>query len=385
MRTYSIIMVFCVVFGFILSGCTAKERLYGEFTEEEIAEMGYAKVDGLPPASGGVTLSIMGETVTSDEIIDNELLIKRLEPMTKYGIYEIFEKNARETVDIFIMNKVSDILIYQMAKKNAPPNIDEILEKSVESEVNQHVAVYGNDFAKAEEAFKEIGITSWDAFREHKKKLIMTQFYISKNVKKDIPIMHSDMLAMYNALKKKYFIQVGKLTMRVIEIDANKLTADEIDTANGETAEDAAVRKATGLVKQLRENADFAKLAKTHSHGAKRKKGGLWNEMTTASINEPYDVLGKAAESMEPGDVSGVIKAGEYVFIMKLEDKIVGKVTPFAEVQGILESRLKMSQQRAVYNKALADIVNHAEIRDLGVFSDYCIKRAYEVITNKKK
>lgn len=383
MRSFYWIAIFVVSVGLITGGCQLKQSEYGKFTKDEIEEMGYAQVDGLPPVSGGVTLSIMGETVTANEIVNNEPMIESLRPMNEYDDYKLFAKKARQAVSRVVMGKVSDILLYQLARKDSPGNVDEMLEKAVETEIDKHVANYKNNFAKAEQAFKEMGFIDWDNFREYKKKLVMTQFYISKQIKKNQPIMHSEMINRYNTLKKEFFEVEGILVMRVIEINPDKLAADEIDSVSGETPSQAAIRKGKELVALIKGGEDFAKLAGANSHGSARKKGGLWDNIILGSMMEPYDELEKAAEKMEPGDVSDVIKAGKYVFIMKLEDKREASVTPFIDVQDRIEAEIGLIRQRIEYNKVLVEVVNQADIKDLDIFTNYCLRQAFNIITEK--
>jgi len=375
------VIVFTVLFSVFSTGCSFKERQYGKFTEEQIENMAYAQTKDLPKPSGGVALSVLGETLTADQVVNNQQVIEALAPMAEFRDYEIFQKKARPTVSQIVISKASDALIYHAARRNAQSNIDEVLKKAVETEISKHVANYENNYALAEKAFKDMGFVDWNDFKEYKKKLVLTQFYMSKKVNKDIPIMHRDMIARYNALKKEYFQWDGLLKMRVIDIQPEKLAPDEIDTANSETKNKAAVRKAIKLIERIKAGEDFGKIAEANTHGVGKSTGGLWENVTMGSLADPYDVLEKAAEKMEAGDVSNVIEVKGHVFIMKLEDKRPAGTTPFTEVQDRIEAELKIIQQRIEYNKIFAEIVQQADIKDLDIFTDYCLKRAFIIIT----
>jgi len=382
MRSYQIITVCTLAFAIITSGCNLKQREYGKFTQEEIDNMPYATTEDLPVPTGGITISVIGQTLTADEIFSNPRVIEVLKPHADLGIYEIFFKKAKPTVSQVVISKASDVLIYHLARKSASSNIDEQLEGAVEKEINNHVANYGNNYALAEKAFKDMGYSDWKSFREFKKKLIMTQMYMSKQVKKDIPIPHSAMVARYNELKDEYYTWQGMLKMRVIDIQPDKLAA--YDIKEGETKIQAAQRKASELSIRAKAGEDFAKLAETNSHGIGKNTGGLWAEVTPGSLNTPYDILEKAAEKMNAGDISLPIKTDGHVFIMKLEEKRIGGTTPFAEVQQRIENELKLIQQRKEYNQIFADIVKQANVKDLDVFTNYCVRRAFDIIRNEK-
>jgi parvulin-like peptidyl-prolyl isomerase len=387
MRSYYMIMVFSVVFAVISSGCKLKERQYGKFTKDEISKMPYAKVEGLPEPSGGVTLSIMGQTVTANEIVNNQPVIKSLAPMADLGVYDLFTIKAKPLVSQIVMSKVSDVLVYNLAKKNAPSNIDEVLEKAAEKEVNRHLAKYGHNRARAESAFKKMGFFDWDDFTEFKKKVVMTQMYMSKKIKKDIPIAHDDMIARYNifiANKDPDFIWDSRLKMRVIDIQPDKLASDEIKVENGESRKQATLRKGKELLERIKAGENFGKLAEANSHGVGKKTGGLWADRAVGSLVEPYDALEKAAEKMDSGDISDVIEVEGHVFVMKLEDKRIGGTVPFTEVQGRIESELRLISQRSEYNKVFAEIVQQANVKDLDIFTNYCLKQAFDIIQKSK-
>jgi parvulin-like peptidyl-prolyl isomerase len=380
MRSYYKVMIFVVLLGVISGGCKLKERQYGKFTEEELANLGYPTIEGLPAVSGGITVSVMGEAITVDEVVNSERVIEALTPLADLGVYNLFRKNAKATVEQIVVGKVSDVLIYHLAKKNAQSNIDEVLDKAVETEISKHVANYENNYALAEKAFKNMGFTDWKSFRQYKRKFVMTQFYMSSKVKKDKPIAHSDMIARYNSLKDQYQWD-GVLKMRVIDIHPDKLDPSEIDTANSETKEQAALRKGKELLELIKTGKDFGGLAQTHSDGIGNKTGGLWGETTPGILKPPYDVVDKAAEKMNGGDVSDLIVTDGHVFIMKLEEKLEGGYTPFVEVQGRMEAELKILQQRVEYNKIFAEVVAQADIRDLDIFVEYCLRRAFVLIS----
>lgn len=374
---------FIIICGFAflaVCGCTFKEKEYGKFNEEELSAIPLAMRTQLPAASGGLTLSVVGETITVDEIIRPPAVIEALTPiaMAENASFESFRSQAKPFLARIVMGKVSDILIYHLAKKNAPSNIDSVLDKAVEKEVNNFVAIYGNDYAKAEKAFKEMGLVDWDGFRQYKKKLLITQSYVAKQLQKNLPIMHRDMVNRYN--KDERYKWDGIFRFRVIDIQADKLSADKIDTANGETADKAALRIARQLKKRLNEGEDFASLAQAHSLGIGNNNGGLWHDVTQGSLASPYDAIEAAAATLEPTEISEPIVSGGHVFIVKLEEKTEGGSTPFKDVQDQIEAEIRLIQQRNEYNKVIADIIQQANVADMDTFTEHCLKRAYRII-----
>lgn len=394
MRSYFMIMVIAVVFTLIFGGCSLKEKEYGKFTAEEVARMPLVKAESLPDPTGGVTLSILSETITADDVVNNEKVIELLTPFAKTGLYELFAVKARDTLLTEIKERVSKKYIYHTAKKNAPSNIDEMLEKMIEQEVNRHLANYKNNYALAESAFKtekeflDMGVTDWKSFREYKKMMIMVRMYLSKKIKKEKPVKLSDMKAIYDMyVRRKHpeFVWDYELQLRVIDIQPDKLTPEQVDSASGETREQAALRTGKELLERINKGENFGRLAKEYSHGIGNDKGGLWEIHIFGSLAEPYDQLDKAADKMKVGDVSkDVIEAIGHVFILRLEGKREGGIAPFAEKQDRIEMEIKNLQQQIEYNKVLAEISSKIEVKDIDIFTDQCLRRAFELIEKRK-
>ena len=172
--------------------------------------------------------------------------------------------------------------------------------------------------------------------------------------------------------------------MRVIDIQPDKLASDEIKVENGESREEATLRKGKELLERIKAGENFGKLAEANSNGVGKKTGGLWADRAVGSLVEPYDALEKAAEKMDSGDISDVIEVEGHVFVMKLEDKRIGGTVPFTEVQGRIESELRLISQRAEYNKVFVEIVQQANVKDLDIFTNYCLKQAFDIIQKSK-
>ncbi len=82
-----------------------------------------------------------------------------------------------------------------------------------------------------------------------------------------------------------------------------------------------ALALAKDLYSQLEAGADFAELAKHHSHGFSANAGGLWKARDPKTLAQPYDILGQACAKLDPGQIAGPIEARGHVFVLKLEAK----------------------------------------------------------------
>ncbi len=376
----------CAALTAFYAGCADETARTGKFSDEEMASIPFPERDNLPILSGGLVLSVDTETITVGEIVAP--VMKVLGPVSQ-GDIGSFAFRAGPIVRDAVTNKVTDILLYKEARKQAPENIDEVLEKAVENEVKKFLVSHDNDYAEAQKELQKRGM-DWQQYREYQKKLMLTQsYYVSQNLLEDKPISHSEMLAYYEAMKEDGFQFKGYLTredvivdgmieFRLIDIVRSKLDADEINPDSHESRRDAALRKARTLMQKIRNGADFAELAVEHSHGHRASMGGLWTPVgEDSSLVGPYAVLQGEAEKMEAGAVAGPVESGEHVFIVKLEKKQIGKVTPFAELQKQIELDIQWERKKERFEKLVDELMAQADISNLDPFINACIANAW--------
>ena len=368
-------------------GCADPTTSTGKYTEEEMASIPVVKRDYPTAISGGLVLSVDTDTITVDEVLTPRMM-DFLERFDRTD-YESFAAQAGPNIRDKVLDTVTGILLYKEAKKNAPANIDEQLDKAVKTEENKFLALHGNNWAEAQEELKAQGM-DLEQFRELKKKMLLTQsYYLSQNVWQEEPITHSEMLAYYEAMKTDGFEFGGMLkaedvkwegfiTFRLIDIDSAQLGAEETDVDAIELRR-RAMQKARELIAQIDKGADFAELAKKHSHDPFRApKGGLWDPVAENSpLAEPWDVIQEQAEEMEVGQIAGPIESDGHVYIMKLVDKKIGGATPFADLQKRIEYDIQDIRQRKKVNKLLTKLLQQANISNLDPFIKFCIDRAW--------
>ena len=397
---------FLLVLVFLLiDGCGGGSK--PKFTEEELARIPFAQKTGLPEASGGFVLAVGGEIVTSDEIIESLIehngvvvsLKERFRPIAQTNDFERFKQQARPEVEQVLTNKLSNILLYQQAKKQAGEGIDEALERLAEAEVRKVViSEFGGDDAKAEEALKEMGM-DWRSFKEHQKRIILSGFFVASQLPKARPITYSELLDRYNEMKGEFFVRPATIMFRLIDIEAAKLPAPasgdasrgggEVTDPNqsqlstvlgtpygGHLTVERARELANELFGRLQAGEDFGKLAEEYSEVSFiNHSDGVQPE----SLEKPYDCLVAEAEKIEPGQIAGPIEAGEHIFIMKLEERRAKSFKPLREVQREVETKIMLDRQKQAREEIIAKLVQQAAIGNKGEFIDFCLKKIYRM------
>lgn len=152
-------------------------------------------------------------------------------------------------------------------------------------------------------------------------------------------------------------IQVGETEMREY-YEANRAAYAEDDTyrarhiffkANDKAPADALKRSMTNALMVLAEaksGKDFAELAKTYSEDPAAAKDG--GDLGRFRKNDMQPELAQAIVALKPGDVSELVYTPAGFHIIKLEERISGRMKPFEAVRGEIEEALyrKKSEER---------------------------------------
>lgn len=370
---------FCLVL-WLTGGCGENGK--GGLTEGELSRIAVTQKIELVESAGGLVLMVGGEAITSDEIIrlpvelgdKFESPLENLKTAAQTSSPEQFKVRARGELKLVVMNKISDILLYQEAKKQAGEGIDESLDKVAEKEVRKFVLSFGGDEAKADEALKKMGLDR-KSFKERRKKYILTQSYLGTKMPRYRPATYREMAEYYERRKDELFLKPTTLQFRLIDIEPAKV---DIADPNQNRLEEAR-KLAQELLGRIKAGEDFGALAQQYSHGLRRESGGLWQPVQPESLANPYDILAAEAQKIEPGQVAGPIEAGEHIFIMKLEEKQAGGYEPFEKVQKQVEERILYEQRNDVVERLNAKLVEHAGLGKTDEFVDFCSEKIYQM------
>jgi len=348
-------------------GCSKDEG--PKYTEEELAQIPQPVREGLPRPSGGFVLAVGQETITTSDI--SGPLMQRLAPVAQQNSFDDFANQAMPAVAMTLRDKIADILLYQQAKDAAPEEIDEQLDKAVESEMRRFVVSFGGDYAKAEAFLRNYHGMGWKEFRDYQRRMILSSSYLHGKLAEEKPVTHSEIRQYYN-LHNDLYIKDSTITIRLIDIDTEQVKTDP-NTSGRETAS----RLADEIMNKLEGGEDFGLLAKEYSRGYKAQAGGLWQPVKPGSLAQPYDVLAGKAEQMAVGEIAGPIETEGHLFIMKLEEKDTGAVVPLEQVQGEIEERITMERKRKAFDVVMNNVLEEAAISGLDTFAMICLEEIY--------
>ena len=363
----------------LMVGCN--DRKSGP-TDAELDRIALAQKIELVEAAGGLALVVAGETITSDEIIgsraelNGKIIIPKeyFRPSALANDLEKFKSLARKQFDEIVLNRITNILLVQHAKRQAGENVDEALDRAAENELRKFVLSYGGNVVKADEELRKLGMDR-ESFKQSQKKTLLIQWYLQYELTDTRPVTYRELIDGYNAMKDEYFAREAKITFRLIDIQPARLTLPDPNQDRAKVAEDLAKR----ILERIRSGEDFANLAKQYSHGHRQTFGGLWQTVQPESLAAPYDVLAAQAEKIEPGRVAGPVVVEGHVFIMKLEDKQQAGYEPFedADVQRLVERKVLLDRQNSAQERLKARLVEEARLGKADEFVDFCLQKIY--------
>jgi parvulin-like peptidyl-prolyl isomerase len=351
-----------------MTGCGGGDK--PKFTEEELARIPHPQRIGLPKCSGGFALAVSGESITADEIIAP--LAEHFRAVAQRSDYRQFKEQTQPAIEQVLMSRVSDILLYQKARRHVPEQADEAVEKAVEAEVRKFVIGFEGDYARAEQTLKEMGM-DWADFREYQKKMVLCQSYIVSKMPEKKAVTYSELIDGYNEIKDEFFVTPAMLKFQLIDIETAKLEVTDPNRSRLEQAWELADE----LMSRLRAGEDFAELATAYSHGHRRQFGGLWKPVQPDSLAKPYDILAAEAEQTEPGQLAGPIEADEHIFIMKLVEKRPKGVEPFEKVQKEIEAKIIFERRRQAIDEFTTKLAQQATLNGKEEFTEFCLEEIY--------
>jgi parvulin-like peptidyl-prolyl isomerase len=368
----------------LIAGCGGDSKGLKESELERAAVM--QKIE-LVEAAGGLVLMVGGDTLTSDEIINSQALLdgkvitpkEQFKPIAQAVDLETFKKRVKDQLEQIVMDHISNIVLYQYAKRQAGKNIDESLEQAAQNEYRRFVLGYEGDQAKADEALKKGGLDR-KSYMERVKRDVLIRSYVTTKLPDDKAITHRELLECYEKMKDEYFARPARIRFRLIDIQPAKLTGIDPNQDPEQLAEELAGR----LLARIEAGEDFEALAKDFSNGPMAAFGGLWRPVQPTSLRAPYDVIAAAAEKMQQGQIAGPIPTTGHVFIMKLEEKRAAGYEPFEAVQDQVREEVAGNRRNKALEPLRARLKWQAKLGRTDEFVDFCLEKIYRMSRPQK-
>ena len=183
----------------------------------------------------------------------------------------------------------------------------------------------------------------WEDYKQQLQDSLLTQAGIRQEVGSRILVSHDEVKKYYDAHKAE-FNRPEQVSLAEIFLNTDGKSPAEL----------AAVHKtADGLVKRIRDGADFNEMAKRHSEGTTAASGGELGVFERGQLSKPIE---DAVFSLKQGGVSDPIPSSKGLEILKVEQHFQAGEQPFDKVEGEINGKLFNQQMEPTLRNYLAQL-----------------------------
>src|SRR5208283_1440452 len=215
------------------------------------------------------------------------------------------------------------LIVMELARQKAKSLGIKAEQKDIDAALNAIKTKQGG-----EEAYKkslEHDRLTGQMLRDQIEKGIILQHIYAKEVLEKISVPEEKIKEEYEKEKGR-FVQPEKISLVDVVI------APEAST----DAQDKGIAKAENILKKIREN---------DNDPYKLTRDGSFTVRDYEPDKEKDKELIEAARKLKVGELSGIIKTGDGLHIIKLKEHVPEKQFTYAEVKGALEGKLKANEQ----------------------------------------
>ena len=190
-----------------------------------------------------------------------------------------------------------------------------------------------------------------DTALRKKTALFMKQQMINRILEeelKDKTTIQEDDLTNYFEANKEHYRERAQARIRLIKVETDE--------------------GAQSIVNEVGQGKDFAALAQERSlDEPTAKEGGKWNGWITEGKDDlgigKADEVSKAVFSSLPGTISPIVKAGNYYYIFKVEEKKPEQLRNYKEVQEWVKNDYLNNKMKIAYQNLLEQMLTCSEVK----------------------
>jgi peptidyl-prolyl cis-trans isomerase SurA len=287
-----------------------------------------------PVAAQARVINAIAAIVNDDIITLNDVFRESRPPVR--------EAEKKSSLDDAARSKIRQVVLDQLVeKKLVEQKIHELNIKVGDDEIKQAIEdVKRQNKIDSQEAFKAALSSQGLTFEQYQAQLqeqLEKLRLISMEVRSKIQVGESEMRDYYEANLAKYSEEESFHARHIFFRISEKAPAEEIKRA---------MTSALMVLADAKSGKDFIELAKTYSEDpAARKDGG---DLGIFKKGDMLPELEQTILAMKPGEVSELVVTPAGFHIIKLEERIKGKVKPFESVKADIEDTIyrKKSEER---------------------------------------
>lgn len=306
-----------------------------------------------PEPNDSVLVTVNGVDITQKQLDD--LIKPHLERMTKQAA-NLPPAFLEQQKKLLRSQALQEMIGMQLLNEKAKLANITVSDQDITDEIKR-VAAMRKPPATVEEFKKEMQEYGVDIEQMNSqiRTMLAQQKLMAKEFPDDVNFTEEDAKAYYEKNKARYETPEQVRASHILIKPAP--TTDPNSDPNGAKA--VAKAKAEDLLKQIKEGADFAALAKTNSSCPSAQKGGDLDFFGKGQMVPEFD---KAAFELEIGKVSEVVETQFGFHIIKLTDKKEATTTSFEEAKDAIMAEQAQRKLRDLAVKYVEKLKAEAKI-----------------------
>jgi len=327
----------------------------------------------------GEVLRVNEESLTADEFWN--VYAGELRDRARTMSREEFERDVAQWSFQLIPDRINEMLLYQHARRLLPEQADKRIDEIVDGEIRRIITrehrgvqrIYENHLAAQGRTIEDV--------RNRLRREIVIAGFIEREIKPRVAEpTRAELLAIYDQVKQEAQRPLRR-KMSLIDIRTREFLPEGTRYPTEEQRAEARRRARTEidrLASELRSGADFATLAREHSHGLHAPEGGTWGWIEKGSVRERFVPAVEALYNLAPGQVSQVIETDGGFFLVRCDEKESSQVPDFQNAQPELKDRyLKEAFNRRI-SKLLSEMqqTSRIEPRELELYHRAVVEAA---------
>ena len=293
---------------------------------------------GGPIEVNGIVAKVNGKVITKSEVgmLLASTYAKLVAEFPRRG--EEFERQFKEARDNTIQDLIDREIILDEFKTLGAYIKPSLIDEEVERQIREN---YKGDESKFREVLKENRLTM-EGYRELTYDKMVVDAMRREQFKDAPPPLPNEIQAEYDKIKT---------TLRDTDKDViafQKIFIPRMDAQNPLATPETQLALSEDLVRQLKEGADFAELAKRYSRDAFSEQGGVQENVPRLDLsNEFAAIIFDAPE----GQLVGPLEDVQGFTIVKVTKKDLGPSPSLDKVREMIEERVRRQKTSKEYER----------------------------------
>jgi parvulin-like peptidyl-prolyl isomerase len=223
---------------------------------------------------------------------------------------------------------------------------DAVIDKDVDRMIDSEIRSSFRDRRTLIKTLQAQG-TTYERYRQLKRERFLVDELRRANVSREVIISPYKIETYYQTNLERFKVPDQ---IRVRTIVLTRAAADP--EANRKLAEE--------ILGKIKDGTSFAEMATVYSQGSQREQGGDWGWVDKSVLRKE---LVAAAETLKPGETSGVIETADAFYLMKLEENRPTHYRPLKEVRDQIEQTLLLAEQNRLEQQWIQKVRQKTFIR----------------------